>query len=251
MAVKPYWMILPILLALGCGRGESVELRMSGPAVAAQLQSLLAGSKAHFNADEGANAGCYVQFGNGSSVKRFEFSLPNRVKDLGIAGTITYKINDINLDDLQVSATAQKFVIAARFESRGVELKGLHSMLGDAGVPDIELDDMRLQISLKPITTRDGSITYDDPQVSFTAKVDNTLAPRFSILDHTIDIMDTLTNYRDDICHSIQTQVQRALDKTDRKAALAKLIGSAIGNGSQSRIESLRWEGTDLIVKMR
>lgn len=253
MVVKYICMVIPLFLSLGCGHNDATELRLSGPAIANQLAVLLEGSKAHLNADEKGKPGCYVQFGGGPSAKRFQFSLPNRVRDLGYAGDITYKINDVNLDKLTVEATAQQFILTATFESKDVELKGSHTWLGDAGVPDIELDRMVLQIKLKPIATKDGSISYTSPEVSFSARVDNTLAPRFRILGNTIDIMDTLTNYRNDLCRAIQQQVLTALDRPERKEALAKQVTAAIASQTNdtSRIQSLRWEGTDLLVSLR
>ncbi len=238
------------LVMLGLRSKGSTEFKVSGNAIAVQLTQLLAGTKAHFNSDRKGRPGCYLLIGAADPARRFEFSLPDRVKDLGFAGQIIYRIRDINLSTIKVVADERAFTLIASFESEGVELKGSHSRLGDAAVPDIELNNMQLRIKLIPVATAGGSISYESPEVSFSADVDNTFVPRFRLLGKTIDIMDTLTNYRNQLCRSVQAQIQHALNESSRKEALARQVALAIGPGS-SRVETLRWEGTDLIVVLR
>jgi hypothetical protein len=109
-------------------------------------------------------------------------------------------------------------------------------------------------VHLKPVVTRDSEITYDKPRVEFTANVDNTFIPRFALLGQTIDVMDTLTNYRRQLCRSIQQQMQKALDDPARKALLAKKISDGIAGqivGPSGAIVGLRFQGTDLVVQLR
>ncbi|HWA82333.1 MAG TPA: hypothetical protein VG820_02795 [Fimbriimonadaceae bacterium] len=249
------------LVGLGCGQESPpyTELTLRGDAVAAQIQKGLAGMKAEFHADRTSPdghtiPGCFVQFGPSLGDRRFEFSLPDRVVDLGYAGKIMYKIDNVKLRSVRVEASANEFVLTAAFVSDGVTLKGSHSVLGDAAVPDIDLENMRLVVRLKPVVTTDNAISYDDPKVEFTADVDNTFIPRFTLLGHTIDVVDTLTNYRRDLCESIRKQIQRALDDPTRKAALSKKIAESISGqiaGPNSPILGLKFQGSNLVVRLR
>lgn len=249
------------IAAFGCGQEGApyTEVVLSGNAIAAQIQKSLVGTKAEFHSDRTTKdgrtvPGCFVRFGPSLSDRRFEFSLPDRVVDLGYAGEITYKIDSVKLRSVTVASTGGEFVLSASFFSDGVALKGAHSVLGDAAVPDIELDNMLLVVRLKPLVTADNKITYDKPRVEFTANVDNTFIPRFNLLGHTIDVVDTLTNYRQELCASIQKQIQRALDDPTRKAALAKKIEDSIAGqiaGPSSPVLGLRFQGADLVVRLR
>lgn len=251
------------LLASACGSSQqatdSQELVLKGDAIASQIQASLAGTKGEFHSDritaDGKRLpGCFIQLGPMLSDKRFEFSLPDRVIDLGYAGEIVYKINDVRLSSVDVTSAGGEFILGAKFASNDVALKGSHSWLGDAVVPDIKLDNMRLTVHLKPVVTEDGRITYDKPKVEFTADVDNTFIPRFSVMGRTVDVVDALTNYRRDLCYSIQRQMQKALDDPARKASLASKIADGISGqigGGKSAVLGLRFDGTDLIVRLR
>lgn len=249
--------------SIACGSsqegGPYSELVLRGDAIARQIQTSLQGAKGEFHADHVDQKrvhtpGCFLQLGPSLGDRRFEFSLPDRVVDLGYAGQITYRVNDIRLNSIGVASTDGSFVVAANFDTRGAALKGSHSLLGDLAVPDIRLDHIRLTVWLKPVVTREGLITYDEPRVRFTADVDNTFIPRFSLLGQTIDIVDSMTSYRRDLCQSIQTQIQRALDDPARKAVLARKLADGISGeitGPKSAVVGLRFQGTDLIVKLR
>ncbi|HVT12385.1 MAG TPA: hypothetical protein VHE55_08970 [Fimbriimonadaceae bacterium] len=249
------------LFGMGCGQESPsyTELVLHGDAIAAQIQKGLAGTRAEFHADRigpdgRALPGCFVQFGPSLGDRRFEFSLPDRVVDLGYAGKITYKIDSVKLRSVKVGTSNGEFVLSAAFYSDGVALKGSHSVLGDAAVPDIELENMLLVVKLRPVVTPNNAISYDDPKVEFTTDVDNTFIPRFTLLGHTIDVVDTLTNYRQDLCQSIQRQIQRALDDPARKAALSKKIEESIAGqiaGPNSPILGLKFQGSNLVVRLR
>lgn len=235
------------------------ELVLRGDVIARQIQASLSGTTGEFHCDQigsdgGRKPGCYLQLGPQLGARRFEFSLPDRVVDLGFGGQLVYKVNRIKLQSVEVRSAVGEFVIAARFLSPDVALKGSHSVLGDAAVPDIKLENMRLTIRLTPQVGAGNKISYERPTVEFKANVDNTFIPRFKVMGKTIDVMDSLTNYRRDLCASIQKQIQLALEDPARKAALAKKIEEGIAGqitGPSSPVIGLRFHGTDLIVKLR
>ena len=242
-------MLAIIVSALGCGQAPPAgqELVLRGPALARSLSEALQGTTARFD-----STGCWVHLRGAFGEQNFSFALPDRVRDLGYAGEIRYRIRDINLKDLRVTASDRDFIITAAFESNGVELKGVHSLLGDAAVPDVELDNMVLSVMLRPVITGSGSISYEQPRVDFKADVDNTFVPRFAISGRTIDVMDTLTNYRRDLCRSIEVQIQKALDSPERKAALARKIGEVVASSTKaSPVAGLQFRGSDLIVRLK
>jgi hypothetical protein len=254
-------LLLLCLCASACGVGQQsgtyTELVLKGEGIAKKIQSSLAGASGEFNGDtvgpDGRRQpGCFVQLGPALGDKRFDFSLPDRIVDLGYAGQVIYRVNHVKLKSVDVASADGDFVLTAGFAGSDVPLKGSHSVLGDAAVPDIKLDHIKLVIRLKPVVS-DGKITYDRPRVEFTADVDNTFIPRFSVMGQTIDVMDTLTNYRHDLCASIQRKIQGALDDPERKAALAKKISDGISGqiGSGNAVAGLRFQGTDLVVQLR
>jgi hypothetical protein len=246
---------------LGAGQ-ENVpytELVLHGDAIAAQIQTSLAGTKGELHADKvdavgTRHPGCFVQLGPSLGDRRFEFSVPDSVVDLGYAGQIVYKVNDIRLETVGIAASTSEFILSANFMSKGVALKGAHSSLGGAVVPGIILDHMRLVIHLKPVVTTDGKISYDEPRVKFTSDVDNTFIPSFRVMGYTVDVVDAITHYHRDLCASIERQIQRALEDPTRKAALAQKIQDGISGqiaGTTAALVSLRFQGTDLVVRLR
>jgi hypothetical protein len=234
------------------------EITLRGDAIAREIEASLIGTKGEINCDRVTSQGIrvpgsFVQLGPSLGDRRFEFSVPDRTTDISYAGSIIYKVNHIRLDRVGVTSVNGQFVFQANFKAADVALKGYHSALGDAAVPDLKLENMRLIVRLTPVVAG-GKVTYDRPQVSFAADVDNTFLPRFQMLGRTVDVMDTLTNYRRDLCKSIQVAIQTALDDPARKAALATKIEEGITGeitGPSSPILGLRFEGTDLIVKLR
>ncbi|MFI5385364.1 MAG: hypothetical protein ACHQ50_04500 [Fimbriimonadales bacterium] len=258
------WLLLSLCAcASACGSGQETaaysELVLKGDAIAKQIQASLAGTKGELHSDKvdsdgTRHPGSFVQLGPQLHDRRFEFSLPDHVVNLGYAGKITYRVNDIRLKAVEMASTAGDFVLKAGFVSNGVAIKGSHSSLGESVVPGIKLDNMLLVVHLKPVVTGEGRITYDEPRVEFTADVDNTFIPRFTLLGHTVDVMDALTHYREDLCSSIQKQIQRALDDPTRKAALAQKISEGVSGqlaGPGGAILGLRFQGTDLVVRLR
>lgn len=257
--------VLPLLCCLGITggwklqeRGDFSEITLRGDAIARHIQNSLQGAKGEFDADRWVGGkrlpGSYLQLGPALGDRRFEFSVPERTVDLSYAGSIIYRVHHIKLGQVRVSSENGEFVVRASFTTSGVALKGAHSTLGDAAVPDIRLDNMRLIVRLTPVVTPEGRITYDRPAVKFTADVDNTFLPRFNILGRTVDVLDALTNYRRDLCRSIESGIQKALDNPAGKAALAAKIDEGIAGeitGPQSPISSLRFHGTDLVVRLR
>lgn len=239
--------------------GAYTEMVLKGDAIAKQIQTTLQGSKGELHSDRVDEDGtrhpaCFIQLGPALKDRRFEFSLPDRVVDLGIAGKVVYKVNDVRLGTIDVETSNSEFVFRAGFTSNGVALKDYHSSLGDAAVPDIKLENILLTIHIKPTVTQDGGISYDQPKVDFTADVDNTFIPRFSLFGKTIDVVDTLTNYRHDLCTAVQKQIQTALDDPVRKAALGKKIQEGIAGrlaGPGSALLGLRFQGADLVVRFR
>ncbi|HTQ09112.1 MAG TPA: hypothetical protein VMI31_03490, partial [Fimbriimonadaceae bacterium] len=225
--------LLGCLFTLGCAQEpQYTELTLKGDAIAKQIQFGLAGTKGELHADKvdpdgTRHPGCWIQLGPALHDKRFEFSLPEKKVDLGYAGTITYHVADVRLGVIEVAAKPNEFVLTSTFTSEGVAIKGEHSSLGGAVVPGIKLTNMRLVVHLKPVVV-DGSITYDDPRVEFTADVDNTFIPRFSVMGYTVDIIDAMTHYRHDLCLAIQRQIQAGLEDPGRKAALADQIRAGI-----------------------
>jgi|GEM_PF-5090950 len=247
------------LIAMGCAQEpQYTELTLKGDLIAKQIQASLAGTKGELHADridpDGTrHPGCWIQLGPALKDKRFEFSLPEKKIDLGYAGTITYHVDDVRLGTIQMAAAQNEFVLTATFTSDGVAIKGEHSTLGDSVVPGIKLNNMLLVVHLKPVVD-DEKITYDDPKVEFTADVDNTFIPRFTVMGHTVDVFDALTHYRKDLCQAVQREIQKALDDPARKAALAEKIQEGIAGqlaGPNSPVVGLRFQGTDLIVKLR
>ena len=235
------------------------ELVLHGDMIAHQIQASLAGTKGELRSDKvdpdgTRHPGSFVQFGPGMKDKRFEFSLPDKRIDLGYAGQITYRVNDIKLDTVDMYSTTREFIITASFISNGVALKGSHSALGESVVPGIKLQNMQLAIHLIPIVTPEGKISYSEPHVTFAADVDNTFIPRFSVLGRSVDIVDSLTHYRHDLCETVQTQIQKALDDPARKEALSEKIQEGIAgrlSGPSSAVLSLKFQGTDLVVRLR
>lgn len=263
MGTLKWFCLVGMLLASACGTGQDPatysEILLKGDIIAKQIQASLSGTKGELHGDlidkgGSRHPGSFIQLGPQLHDRRFEFSIPDYDIDLGYAGKITYRLNDVQLKSVEIASSPADFVLKAAFLSNGTAIQGSHSALGETVVPGIRLNNILLVVHLKPVVTADGKITYDEPRVEFTAEVDNTFLPKFEVMGQTVDVVDFMTHYRKNLCGTIQRQIQTALDDPARKAALAQKISDGISGqiaGPGGAIVGLRFQGSDLIVRLR
>lgn len=244
------------LVVLGL-QSEPMEVALYGDVIAQHMQQALFGTKMsvrsdYSNAKGAAAKGGRVEFGPELGARSFAFSVPTHSLDLGWFGEVTYRIANIELTDWTIKAEGPDFVIDSRFRGSGPQFIGRHSTLGRSVVPDVYFDSMKLRVKLRPVVLRNGTPSYTDPRVEFTAKM-RSEAVTFSAFGHEFDLLDMVTGYRDKVLAIVRAKVRECLDSQEKKVALGAFLMKAMNERAQElkmRIVGMRFEGTTLRIAL-
>jgi hypothetical protein len=193
-----------------------------------------------------------IQFGPGVGYERIEFETPVHKISLGIAGQINYEDRDLWMTGFKVRATPERFHLEATFDSLGTELKGWHSVLGDLAVPDLQMDNGRLQAFLVPTIDEKGRPTYGKTTLSMTADL---LADAWSIVvsGKRVDLLEELTGYQNKVLSAVEQELRKGLESPDRKAELGRRLADAMGARAKAmgmNLKSMTFRGTALVLTL-
>lgn len=236
------------------------QVRVAAPLIAAIVEAAASGSQIHLN-NHGPQRGSSWHQANDSSLRlsaplggrEQRFNLPEAVKDLDCGllcpdlGDAKFYINDMNLQQIQVGWQNPSFQLSLLFESSGREIKGYHTgaltSLGDNGIPDVQIDNARLDVWFRPVAVS-GRLTYQVIKTDFTANI----AATGGCNVFRIDICDPLFDYKDQIVSQVKTRVLNQLNDPvlrDRVAASLQPRLSELGVGS---VTSVQVDGNDLVL---
>ena len=119
--------------------------------LAAEVDRLLATAKMRLHNHK--VQGSYVQL-NGLT---FNFQIPRTTVDIDCGtfcpdlGDGHFYVNDVNLERADFRAISGGFELSLDLEDAGREVKGYHSLLGDDGMPDFQMDRPLLKLVSRPV----------------------------------------------------------------------------------------------------
>lgn len=233
-----------------------VEITLRGDFIASQITKAFQGTMIDLASDRRRNGvlekGGQLQFGPGLSNQHVEFSVPSDKVSLGWFGDITYRLRDVHLRSLEASADASDFILIARFDGRGPQLVGSHSSLGSSVVPGIYMQDVRVTTRLTPILDITGHLSYTNTRARFVAKI-STQGLNFDLAGHHVDLLDSVTGYRDRLASLVAEKIRLTFEDPERKRALTAFLTKALEAQAAkmgSAIKTIRVEGTNLKVTL-
>ncbi|HXI13788.1 MAG TPA: hypothetical protein VNM92_14260 [Thermoanaerobaculia bacterium] len=253
---------------------RGTELRINGAELATIVQKAFSGTiiRLHQQSPPGLKdprSGSFVQLGPQLGRVVIPFAIPPHEFSLGPFGSARYYVNDVNSNPdalvnspagtvrmgqtITVGATPATFIVTIRFEDSGTEIKGVPlgrmERLKDETVPDVEINNIRLQILLYPAALPNGQITFKPSLVTFFGDIQARGVADLSLFGRRFDFLNELTNYKAEIKRAIEGEVKRIIDQNLNR------IGSAIqseagrrGSAIGVRISGVRFEGTTLVV---
>ena len=195
----------------------------------------------------------YIQTASvlGSDTQRFD--IPELIKDLDCGrwcpdmGDGKFYINDWNANNVSVKWQNPYFKISLLFESNGREIKGFHTgsfkTLGDGGMPDVNIDNARLDIYVKPVATN-GGLSYRVMNTDFKADIQATGTCRVS----RVDVCNTVFDYKNQIVSEVQNKVTALLNNQSMRVSVAEVIQPVFNNIGANNITKVSTSGDFLVV---
>jgi hypothetical protein len=179
--------------------------------IATQINAQVQDTQLHLNNLNGDTS--FIKLPSAFGGGKYPFSIPKKVVDLDCGslcldlGDAIFYVNDWNLNQTQVSWQSPYFILSLSFESAGREIKGYHSTLGDNGVPDVNIDNARLDVKIQPILVN-GFISYKVVDTTLHGNIQAT-----SVCDVLgIDLCNPLLGYKDMIRSTVDTQIRNRLN---------------------------------------
>lgn len=262
--MKKLWMLaLAVLLPF---EAEAVELRISGAELASLLERAFTGTVMRLHSDQQVNGvrrpGSILRLPRTLGGVEYRFSVPPQDHTIAPGVRTRFAVNDVrtqtkivqNQKPISVGATATAYVVTIRFEDEGAEivnvpLQGRSAALVRRLVPDVEVNNIVLQIALLPRTGSRGEIVFLPPHVTFFADVQAGGVGNLNILGRKVDLLDELTGYRNEIKRGVEREVKKALQQ--QLPQIARAITTEVqrrGRQGQLDVTQVRFEGSTLVV---
>lgn len=179
------------------------------------LNNAAMGTQIHMN-NYGADDS-YILLSERLGGSELRFSFPTEVLDLDCGflcpdlGDATFYVQDLNLESIQLEWQSPNLKLSLFFESNGREIKGFHSgsiaSFGDNGIPDVEIDNARLDVYLEVVASN-GRLTYTVANTAFNANIQAT-GPCNAF---GVDICQGLFHYKDRVVSEIENNVRNRLN---------------------------------------
>ncbi|MHB8872167.1 MAG: hypothetical protein ACYC8T_00625 [Myxococcaceae bacterium] len=249
MMTTPQLALLTALtLTLPC---SAAELRVPGADLARVLEEALTGTQVHLDHDLGKGAKAaprsFVALPPGLGSKRLEFSVAEQVFDLGSAGEVEYRVNDVNLLRSQVAATARDYVLTLYFEDEGKEVLSRHRGgmfdLGGA-VPDLQMNAMKMEVVLTTSSAKDRP-SFSSAKVRFDADI-RPDGDGASLLAGALES----SGYQEQIKRAIEREAQKSIGGPGVLEALSAKLWDALNERAGGKAAKARFDGTDLVIEL-
>ncbi|MGF1600697.1 MAG: hypothetical protein ACFCU8_01540 [Thermosynechococcaceae cyanobacterium] len=232
------------------------EVRVSASLLASLANVAVSGSQLHLNS-HGPRQGNSWHVANDSYLRlsstlgggTYPFNIAEVVKDLDCGtfcpelGDAKLYVSDFNLQSTQVTWEGSAFKLSLLFESNGREIKG-HNTGRLNLVPDVEINNARLDIFLQPIALN-GRLAYRVIKTDFKANIQATggcSIPGFG------KICDWITNYKDRIVSEVKGQVLNRLNDPALRDRISNVVQPELAKVGITSVTRVRVEGDDLVI---
>ena len=193
----------------------------------------------------------YIQLSKTLGGKKQKFDIPESTVRARAYGTLRYYVDNIKLSRLNVTKEKNTFKLSLFFESNGTELKGFHTGrfvdFGDRGAPDIQMNNMRLDVYLKPVKDNLGRLSYDDIDVKFDAQIQ---AGGVCNIKGT-DICNRMFKYKKRIASTIESNLRAQLNNQRTRKRLSDSLNSQLRKFGIGRITGVSFQKNNLVIRHR
>lgn len=232
-------------------KGSAKETRIPLRLYLAVLESKLRGTGLHLNnytkhrhgnSWHQANSS-YVKLSSNLGGKLVRFNIPEAKK-----GRFRYYVRDVNMQSISFDVSGGRAKMRVLFESRGTEIKGRCAGsiwcagASDGAAPDVQMNNARIDISIKPAVSANGSLTYDGSNAIFSAKIQAQGVCKY------LDVCNLLTHYKREIKNSVQNGVRNALNNRTIRDKVATALRPLLTRYGIGRITGVRINGNELVI---
>ncbi len=181
------------------------------------------------------------------------FQIPRAVVDIDCGtfcpdlGDGYFYVNDVNLSRADFLSRVGSFELALEFEDAGREIKGYHSLLGDDGMPDFELNRPRLSLTALPNLVS-GQVTLLFSNAKLSADIHSTGGCNIGGVDICNKIFGTDRKVEKGVEGASQNALNGNLVQAALKTAISQFLRSRGVNGTIIRVGLA---GEDLQVTVR
>ena len=193
----------------------------------------------------------YIQLSQTLGGRKQSFNLPESKINASAYGTLRYYVDSIKLSKLDVTKQDDAFKLSLFFESSGTELKGYHTGrfvdFGDRGAPDIQMDNIRLDVFLTPTQDDRGRLSYSKINVKFDADIQ---AGGVCNIRGT-DICNKMFKYKKRIAEAIENNLRDQLNNQRTRDRLAAALQSQLRKFGISKIVGVDFQGNNLVIRHR
>lgn len=191
----------------------------------------------------------YIQLSKTLGGIKQRFDIPESTINARAYGTLRYYVDNIKLSKLDVSRENNTFKLSLFFESNGTELKGYHTArfvdFGDRGAPDIQMDNIRLDVYLTPTKDNFGRLSYDEIDVNFDAEIQAA-----GVCDiRGTDICNRMFKYKDRIAEGIESKLRAQLNNQRTRERLATTLQSQLKKFGVGKIVGIDFQGNSLAIR--
>jgi hypothetical protein len=237
--------------------GPTKVLKLPATLVAAVLNGAVQGTGLHLD-NYGPRHGQSFQLDNGSALSwggiTYPFSLPEIQYDVDCGlpcpdfGQARFYVNDFDLSSIAVGWVSPLFRATLAFESAGREVKGwlTDAPFGgpfDIAMPDVNIDNARLAIALKPIA-EGGRLSYSVSSVALSASIQATGACNLG----PIDPCDFFGDYKARIKSEIENRVRAKLSDPSVRAFAAAALDTFLTGQGMPTVNRVFIEGDTIVL---
>ena len=222
------------------------------------IKGIFKGTKVHLH-NRGSKRGeswhqknaSYIQLSRTLGSIKQNFDIPESKINARAYGTLRYYVDNIKLSQIDAIKEDDAFKLSLFFESNGTELKGYHTGrfvdFGDSGAPDIQMDNMRLDVYLTPTQDDHGRLSYSEIDVKFDADIQ---AGGVCNIRGT-DICNRMFKYKRRIAEAIENNLRTQLNNQRTRERLAAALQSQLRKFGISKIVGVDFQGNNLVIRHR
>jgi hypothetical protein len=160
-------------------------------------------------------------------------------------GDALFYLNQIDLTSASMQQVGTSLRMSMGFEDGAREIKGIHSSLGDDGVPDFDMRQISLLIDGRVVVNQGGlSLYFSNPK--FNAQIDSTGGCHIAGIDLCNKIFGTDRKIQTGVEASAMSALNSAAVQAGLKLAFQRMLQSEGVNGTIVRATIV---GTDLVVE--
>jgi len=175
--------------------------------------------------------------------KRMDLDCGRWCPDLGDA--IMY-VNDMKLNDAQLTQSGSTLKLRLGFEEGGREIKGIHNSLGDNGVPDFELSNISINATPVLRVRDDGRMDLVFQGTDFKAGVASTGGCAFI---PGLDLCDFFFGTDGKIRKGIKDSANTALNAESLRSKIAGALNDfLVLKGIRTKVVAYKIDGSRLLI---